>query len=149
MKSLFAVALGLLALPVCAQQTTSTAASVPSTPAVPKIPDQAWKMPMFATLSDGDKTQLGNAYTKAMLSNPDLWKEEEDMRQQGIGMRGKHFSDDDRKKMFADAKAHFDKVRAAIIAADPTIEPVLMRIDQQMAKMKADWEAAHPSAGPQ
>ena len=101
---------------------------------------------MFSTLSDTDKTQLGNAYTKAMLNNPDLWKEEEDMRAKGMGMHGQHLSDDDRKQMMADFKAHMEKVRAAIIASDPTIEPVLMRIDQQVAKLKADWQAANPSA---
>ena len=140
MKSLFTFALLLMTLPLCAQDA---APGAPSTPMTPKIPDRAWNMPMFSTLSTGDKTQLGNAYTKAMTDNPDLWKEEEDMRSKGMGMHGQHFSDDDRKKMFADFKAHMEKVRAAIIVADPTIEPVLMRIDQQMTKLKADWQAGH------
>lgn len=133
-----------MALPLCAQTDAAAAAA----PAVPKIPDNAWNMPMFSTLSAGDKTQLGDDYTKAMLANPDLWKEETDMRNKGMGMRGQHLSDDDRKKAFADFKTHMDKVRAAIIATDPTVEPILMRIDQQMAKMKADWEANHPGQTP-
>jgi len=151
MKSLFALAVVLVALPVCAQQAAPTAPSagqVHTPPDPTKIPqgflDHA---PMFSTLTDGDKAKLSADYTTAMTNNPDLVQEQKDLFEKGRSMWHSKASDADREALHKAFKDHMDKVRAAIIAADPTIEPVLMRIDQQIAKMKADWEAAHPDAG--
>lgn len=149
MKSLFAFALILMALPLCAQNT----APAPGGPGGHTPPDPTKlpqgmldHAPMFSTLSDSDKTKLSTDYTTAMTNNPDLVQEQKDLFEKGRALHHGNGTDADREAFHKAFKDHMDKVRAAIIAADPTIEPVLMRIDQQIAKMKADWEAAHPDA---
>jgi hypothetical protein len=150
MKSFLASALVLLALPLCAQTDGAApggAAAPPAAPAPPTIPPRVLNSPMFSTLTDADKTKFGDDYTKAMIANPDLLQEGKDLMGKAHAMHGTNPSPSDRQAMHDAMKAYFDKVRAAIIGVDPTVEPILMRIDVQQRKMHDAWKEAHPDAG--
>jgi hypothetical protein len=40
-------------------------------------------------------------------------------------------------------RAHGDKVRAAMIKEDPAVEPIIIKVETQVAKIKAEFQAAH------
>jgi hypothetical protein len=101
---------------------------------------------MFSTLSGSDKKEFSDDYTKAMLNNPDLMQEQQDLMKRGFSMRGTHPSAADRQAFHDAWKAYLTKLRAAIVSVDLNVEPILMRLDKQREKMRADFQAAHPGA---
>ncbi len=93
-----------------------------------------------STLTPAEKTQLMDVRMKAMAANPDLQSEEMGLMQKGMALQSGGATDAD-KAAFRDAiKQHADKVRAAMVKVDPTIEPVLAKIEAQIAKMRSEYQ---------
>jgi len=139
MKLLLASTLALLALPLCAQ----TSGSAPSSGAAAE--SAAMASPALATLTPEEKTKLMSLHTQVIDQSPDLKKEEMDLMQKGLALQtsGQPPSDADRQAFMAQARAHADKVRAAMIKADPSIEAVFAKITAQVEKLQAQAAAGH------
>jgi hypothetical protein len=147
MKSLLASTLVLIGLPLCAQTDTtppSSTAPAADAPAPAPAPSPGSMMSQVtATLTPEEKTQLMNTRMKTMQDNPDLQKEEMDLMQKGMAMQGTEMTDADKMAFRDEIKAHADKVRAAMIKEDPTIEPIILKVEAQIAKLKAQFQAEH------
>ena len=143
MKPFLVVALVLLSLPLLAQTDSST--PPPATP--PGSGGGAGYAAIIqeatSTLTPQEKTELQVARQKAMANNPDLQAEEMDLMQKVIAMQGGSATDDDRHALGDEMRAHGDKVRAAMIKEDPNVQPIIVKVETQVAKIKAELQAAH------
>lgn len=155
MKPLLAGALALAALPLLAQ-TSSTTSSTTTTTTTPPPPAGAPPAPgggmggyasviqqATATLTPGEKTELQTAREKAMAANPALQTEEMDLMQKVMAMQSGDASDVDRQALGQEMRAHGDKVRAAMIKADPGVQAIIDKVEAQVEKLKAEMRAAH------
>lgn len=106
--------------------------------------------PLYAQSGDGGGRRLGflsaddrahflKVREQVLSSNPDLKSEQEslDKEKQFVKGKGADASADDRKTLRENMQAHHEKMRAAMIQADPSISPVLDQID---AKMKERFQ---------
>ena len=145
MKSLLAAALVLLSLPLLAQTGSDT--PPPSPPPGSGGGDGGGYAAMMqeatSTLTAQEKTELQAARQKAMADNPNLQAEEMDLMQKVLAMQGGGATDDDRHALGDEMRAHGDKVRAAMIKEDPNVEPIIVKVEAQVAKIKAELQAAH------
>jgi hypothetical protein len=151
MKSILAFVFATLSLPVLAQTdstttttATSTTTTAPSTPPPPAPGANASAMmdQVTSVLTPAEKSQLMTVRIKAMTDNPDLQTEEMGLMQKGMAMQGGTATDADRMAFRDAIKQHADKVRAAMVKTDPTIEPVLEKVDAQVAKLRAQYQSA-------
>ncbi len=151
MKPLLAAALALIAGPLLAQTSTtttstSTTTTTPSASAPPagRTPDlgnyAAALQQATSTLTPAEKTELTTAREKAM-TDPSLQAEEMDLMQKIMAMQSGD-STVDRQALGQEMRAHGDKVRTAMIKADPGVEPIIAKVEAQVAKLKADAQAA-------
>jgi hypothetical protein len=151
MKSLLASTLVLLALPLCAQTGTTTPpadtaaapASAPATPPPHPATPSAMMDQVMATLTPGEKTHLMDTRTKTMQNHPELQKEELDLIQKSMSMQGTELTDADKMAFRDEVRTHADKVRAAMIKDDPSVEPIIQKVEAQIQKLRAEYQAAH------
>jgi hypothetical protein len=147
MKALLLTALTLAGLPLLAQ--TSTTSSTTTTTTAPTTAPSAQTPPspgsmmsqVMSVLSPAEKDQLMAARQKAMTDNPNLQTEEMDLMQKGMSLQAGTATDADKDAFRTEIKAHADKVRAAMIAADPTITPVLQKVEAEAAKLRAEYQS--------
>jgi hypothetical protein len=147
MKPLLASLLVFAGLPLCAQtsSTTTTTSDSTTTTAAPPAPPSSNSMmdQVTATLTPAEKTQLSNVRIKTMQDNPDLQKEELALMQKGMAMQsGGEITDADKMAFHDEIKSHADKVRAAMIKEDPTVEPIMLKVEAQITKLRAEHAAA-------
>lgn len=76
----------------------------------------------MAFLTDAQKAELKKAHDAAIAANPDLGKQEEQLRSQ---MQPGTPPTDEQKEQF---KAFRDKMDQAMIAADPNVAPIIAEI---------------------
>jgi hypothetical protein len=145
MKALLLSALTLAGLPLLAQtstttSTTTTTAPSAQAPATSPSPNSMMAQVM-SVLSPAEKDQLMAARQKAMTNNPNLQTEEMDLMQKGMALQAGTATDADKDAFRTEIKAHADKVRAAMVAADPTITPVLQKVEAEAAKLRAQYQS--------
>jgi Spy/CpxP family protein refolding chaperone len=135
MKTLLTLTLGaLLACPLLATAQTSTSTETPSGPP-PGGEGHHHGGPDFKFLTDAEKAELKKAHDAAAAANPDLFKQEEDLHQK---MRAAHEAGTPPDpSLMEQGKTLRDEVDAAMIKADPAVEPILAKI-----------KAHHPHGGP-
>jgi hypothetical protein len=150
MKALLLSALTLAGLPLLAQTSTTsstTSTSTTTAPASQAAPaehsPQAMMAQVMSVLSPAEKDQLMSARTKAMTDNPKLQTEEMDLMQKGMALQSGSATPADQEAFRTSIKSHADKVRAAMIKADPTIEPILQKVEAQAAKLRAEYQSSH------
>jgi hypothetical protein len=141
MKLLLATTLALITLPALAQTPPPPADSTSSAPAVPPPSASSMANQITSTLTPAEKTQLMDVRMKTMAANPDLQTEEMGLMQKGMALQSGGATDADKMAFRGEVKAHADKVRAAMVKLDPTIEPVLAKIEAQIAKMRTEYQA--------
>ncbi len=144
MKSLFASTLVLIALPLCAQ-TAATPTPPPADASAPAAGAQAAAMssPVLQTLTPDEKTKLMTLHGQVLDQNPDLKKEELDLMQRGMAMQAGGSTDADRQAFMTEARAHADKIRAAMLKTDPSVQTIFAKITAEADKLKAQAQAAH------
>ena len=91
-----------------------------------------------SVLTPAEKDQLTSVRLKAMAANPDLQAEQMELMQKGMALQSGTATDADKAAFGAQAKEFGQKVRAAMVKTDPTIEPVLEKIEAQVAKLRAE-----------
>jgi hypothetical protein len=96
-----------------------------------------------ATLTPAEKTELQTARTKAMAADPTLQTEEMDLMQKVMAMQSGDSADVDRQALGDEMRSHGEKVKAAMIKADPGVQPIIAKVETQVAKLKAEYQASH------
>ena len=94
-----------------------------------------------SVLTPAEKTQLTDVRTKAMAANPDLQAEQTELMQKVVALQSGSATDADRTALHAEAMQFQQKVRAAMVKVDPTVEPILEKIEAQIAKLRAEYQA--------
>ena len=96
----------------------------------------------MATLTPDEKTEVTSAREKAMAANPALQTEEMDLMQKVMALQSGE-ADVDRQALGVEMRAHAQKVRAAMIQADPAVQAIIVKIEAQVAKLRAEAQAGH------
>ena len=146
MKSLLLPALLFAALPVLAQTTTTAPSSTtaPSTKAPAQQPSPNSMMAqVMSVLTPAEQDQLKTARTKAMTDNPKLQTEEMSLMEKAMSMQAGTATDADKAAFTNAIQEHGTKVRAAMLKADPTIQPLLKKVEDQAAKLRAEYQSSH------
>jgi hypothetical protein len=141
---LFPVTIALGAWPLAAQTTTSTTDTTTTTTSVAPAPAPAITPPapspmmerMLSSLTPDEKNELLNARTKAMADNPGLQTDEMGLVEKGMMLQSGNASPEDRKAFVTAARAYKDKLQAAMIKADPNIQPILTKLEAEGEKMR-------------
>jgi hypothetical protein len=94
---------------------------------------------VMSVLTPAEKTQLSAAREKALTDNPNLQTEAMDLMQKGMALQGGTATDADKESFRAAATAYGAKVRAAMVKADPTVEPILAKVEAEEAKLRAEY----------
>ncbi len=89
----------------------------------------------FAALTSDERTQLKKAKEAAFAADPSLETQKEALKAKFEAMKAQNspMTDADKQALHEQAKTFHDNLRAAELKADPTLAPVLAKID-----------AAHP-----
>ena len=92
-------------------------------------------------LSAEDRQHLLRVRRQVLASNPDLKSEQERLRQEAEDVKGKgsSASAEDKEALRKNFFAHREKMNAAMVKADPTVQPILEQVD---AHMKARFQQA-------
>jgi hypothetical protein len=148
MKALLLVAISLTGLPLLAQTPTPTPPAPPAAPTAPPAAQppaggEAMMSQLMSSLTPAEQTQLKAAQQKAILDNPNLQTEAMDLMQKNMALQSGTASDADRQAFRTQALAYAAKVRAAMVKADPTIEPVLRKVEAEEAKLRAEYAPSH------
>jgi hypothetical protein len=157
MKFLLPAAIVCCSLPLFAQtaiaqtgdttssSTTTTTAPAPAPAAAAAAPSSGNPMMdrVLSSLTPEEKNQIIAARTKAMTDNPDLQTAEMSLMEKGLMLRSDSATEADKQAFRAAIKDHVEKVRAAMLKADPTIQPILTKLEAEAAKVQA---AAQPPA---
>jgi hypothetical protein len=100
----------------------------------------------LAFLSAGDRAHFLKVRQQVLDSNADLKAEQESLEKerQFVKNQGSQASQDDRKTLRENTMAHFQKMNAAMLQADPSISSIL---DEIKAKMKERYEKHADSGG--
>jgi hypothetical protein len=146
MKLLPAFALTLITLPILAQTPAAPPdaappAASPSAPAAPPPNASSMADQVTSVLTPAEKTQLTDVRTKAMAANPDLQAQQMDLMQKVAALQGGTATDADKTALRGEAMQFQQKVRAAMVKIDPTVEPVLEKVEAQIAKLRAQYQA--------
>jgi hypothetical protein len=100
----------------------------------------------LAFLSAEDRARFLKVREQVLDGNPDLKAEQESLEKerQFVKNQGAQASQDDRKTLRKNTRAHFEKMNAAMLHADPSLSPVL---DEIRAKMKERHQKQAASDG--
>lgn len=144
MKALLLSALTLAGLPLLAQtSTTTTSTTTSTTPSAAQPSAQSAMAQVMSVLSPAEQTQLGAARQKAMVDNPNLQTEGITLMQKRMALESGTATDADKVAFQKQAQAYSNEVHTAMVKADPTIEPVLQKLEAQAAKLRAQYEGSH------
>jgi Spy/CpxP family protein refolding chaperone len=133
MKTVLTLTLGaLLACPLLATAQTSTSTETPSGPPPGGGPGGHHGMKF---LTEADRAELKKAHDAAAAANPDLFKQDEEFHQKMEASRDSGTPPD--QSMMEQGKALREQIDAAMIKADPAVEPIIAKI-----------KAHHPHGGP-
>jgi hypothetical protein len=114
--------LGLLSL-ASANHSSAQATDSASTNAAPK--------PMPSALDNDDMVRLQKARTQVLGTHPDLKAEEERLKALHDAAQNQPAATADQKTaMVAEWKAYQKKMRAAMLAVDPTLGPLFTKLDE-------------------
>lgn len=144
MKALLLSALTLAGLPLLAQTSTTTTSTTTSTaPSAAQPSAQSAMAQVMSVLSPAEQTQLGTARQKAMTDNPNLQTEGITLMQKRMALESGTATAADKLAFQKEAQTYSTEVHAAMLKADPTIEPVLQKLEAQAAKLRAQYEGSH------
>ncbi len=87
----------------------------------------------LAILTAAEQVQYAKAHQKALQDNPDLKSEGEKLLLEGREISSTAEAQAFREKMIS----HRQKLRQAMLKADPTLGPIFTKIDQHLSEMKA------------
>jgi hypothetical protein len=95
---------------------------------------------MLSFLSPADKEKFLAARKKVMEANPDLKTEGEELMKEGKDMRGGDAAPEDKQEFFEKFMAYQQKVRAAMLKDDPSLQSIFDQMDQHRSQMRAQHQ---------
>ena len=107
-------------------------------------PQAAQASAALSFLTPDEQVQYAKARGKALADNPDLKAEGEKVAQEGAQAMSASATAADRQAFIEKMNSHRQKLRAAMLKEDATLEPIFTKIDQHISEMKAKQEAANP-----
>ena len=136
---LLAILPGLSVLPLYAQTATTTTTTTTSSTAAAPAPAPVLTPPapnpmmerMLSSLTPEEKNQILSARTKALADNPGLQTDEMGLMEKGLMLQSGAATDSDKEAFRAALKDYRVKLQAAMLKADPTIQPVLDKIEAE------------------
>jgi Spy/CpxP family protein refolding chaperone len=144
-SSIHRLALAALALGIAG--ATATYAQTPETTSTPPscrggTCDGGKHQHHGADLTADEKAQLKAAHEKAVAADPSLQTDQDNLKTQfeALKAKGKDAAPDDRKAAHEAGKAYFEKLQAAELKIDPTLQPVF---DKLKASFKGGWHHHH------
>lgn len=144
MKIFLISALALAGLPLLAQTSTTTTSTTTSATTPPAAPTaQSMRDQVMSVLSPTEQAQLAAAHQKALTDNPKLQTEQMELMQKGMALETGTATDADKAAFRTQAQAYSAKVRLAIVKADPSVEPLLQKVEAAAAKMQAQYQNSH------
>lgn len=101
---------------------------------------------MLSFLNEEDKAKLLKAREDVLAKNPQLKAEQDNLKKQREDLKNDgNATQEDRMALFQDYMAHEQKMKVALLKADPSLAPILDKIDQQM-KQKMQQRAGEGAA---
>ena len=163
MKLSLASILVLIALPALAQTSAAPTDSVAPTPvakpgtstapppdaSAPPPQASAMAAKYTATLTPEEQKQLADDKDEVLKTNPDLQSEQMDLMQQGMAMQDGSATEEDRQALKEQFKKFLADMHAAMIKLDPSVEPVLKKVEAQVAKVQKEHSADASAPAPQ
>jgi len=102
---------------------------------------------MISFLTPAQQEQYAVARAKALADNPDLKTEGENLMKQASSVMA-NGTPEDKQAFLEGMSSHRQKLRAAMLKEDPTLEPIFAVIDKHIAEAKAkSLSEAQTSAG--
>jgi hypothetical protein len=96
----------------------------------------------LSSLSPEDKAKLMKARQEVLAQNPDLQTEQDNLKKERQDLKNNSdASPEDKMQLLQDFQAHEKKMQAAMIKLDPSLKPILDKLDAQM-KEKFQQRAA-------
>jgi hypothetical protein len=92
-------------------------------------------------LTSAQQEQYAKARAQALTDNPTLKSEGETLMKQGESVMA-NGSAADKQGFIEKMNSHRQKLRAAMLKVDPTLEPIFAEIDKHISEMKAKQQAA-------
>ncbi len=120
----FGMSIGLLVLATVVLHAQTAAPS----------PQVSREMKMIAFLTPAQQQQYAQARAKALADNPALLQQGQTVMTSGTAA--------DKQDFIEKMNSHRQKLRAAMLKEDPTLEPIFGEIDQHISEMKAQQQAA-------
>jgi hypothetical protein len=150
MKSLLFSAIAFCSLPLLAQTAATTSTSTSTTTTTTPEPAPVTAPPvtnpmmqrMLSSLTPDEQNQIIAARTKAMADNPGLETDEMSLMEKGMMLHSDSATEEDKQAFRAELKDHVQKVRDAMLKADPSIQPILAKLEAATAAMQAQHQAA-------
>jgi hypothetical protein len=100
-------------------------------------------------LSAADRMHFLKVRRQVLESNPALKSEQESLTKERefVKNKGTAATEDDRKTLIQNFVAHSKSMRDAMVAADPTVAPILDQVDAKMKERFKDRMAGAGGAG--
>jgi hypothetical protein len=90
---------------------------------------------MIGFLSPADQDRVMNAYNKALANNAILKSEADNLMLQAQDLQGA--TPEVRQAFMEKLRSHQEKVRKAMLKEDPSLTPVLNKIDKHISQLRA------------
>jgi len=87
---------------------------------------------MISFLTPIQQEQYAKARAKALVDNPELKAEGENLMKQGEALLG-----DDNQAVIEKMKSHRQKLRQAMLREDSSLEPIFGEVDKHISEIKA------------
>jgi hypothetical protein len=91
---------------------------------------------MISFLTPAEQEQYAQARAKALAGDPDIKTEGEALMQKGKTVM-ESGSAADKQAFIEQMNSHRQKLRAAMLKVDPTLEPIFAEIDKHISELKA------------
>ena len=91
---------------------------------------------LISFLTPAEQEQYAQARAKALTAHPDLKTEGQSLMQQGKDVMA-NGTMTDKQAFMEKMNSHRQKLRAAMLQVDPTLEPIFAKIDKHISELKA------------
>ena len=98
-------------------------------------------------LSPDEIAKLRATHDKVLTDNPKLKKEEDDLRVQASIAMGDGGTQDQQEALREAWIMHATHMREAMLAADPTVKPVIDKVDAHQSQLRAQQQQAMEQGG--
>ncbi len=95
---------------------------------------------VVGNLPAAERERVRAAYEKAVAAHPKLQAESKELMTQMAGVQGADVTPEQRQALLEKWRSHREKMRKAMLAEDPTLGPILDKIDKRLSALRAQRE---------